>query len=54
MVAIPPVCDFDWLAKTSNLIGVDQKKYNLDSVKGRKWYINNVYIVIIAHMFSQY
>ena len=35
MAAIPPVCDFDWLAPDFNLIGVDQKKYNLDSVKGR-------------------
>ncbi len=35
MAAIPPVCDFDWLAPDFNLMGVDQKKYNLDSVKGR-------------------
>ena len=35
MAAIPPVCDFDWLAPDFNLIGVDQKKYNLDAVKGR-------------------
>ena len=35
MAAIPPVCDFDWLAPDFNLMGVDQKKYNLDSVKGK-------------------
>lgn len=35
MAAIPPVCDFDWLAPDFNLIGVDQKKYSLDSVKGK-------------------
>ena len=35
MAAIPPVCDFDWLAPDFNLIGVDRKKYSLDSVKGK-------------------
>ena len=35
MAAIPPVCDFDWQAPDFNLNGVDQKKYNLDSVKGK-------------------
>ena len=34
MAAIPPVCEFDWLAPDFNLMGVDQKKYNLASVKG--------------------
>ena len=35
MAAIPPVCNFDWLAPDFNLMGVDQKKYSLDSVKGK-------------------
>ena len=35
MAAIPPVCDFDWLAPDFNLMGVDQKRYNLDSIKGK-------------------
>ena len=35
MAVIPPVCDFDWLAPDFDLIGVDKKKYSLESIKGK-------------------
>ena len=35
MAAIPPVCDFDWVASDFSLPGVDQRKYSLSAVKGR-------------------
>ena len=34
MAAIPPVCDFDWVAPDFCLPGVDEGKYSLSSVKG--------------------
>ena len=34
MAAIPPVCDFDWVAPDFSLPGVDEGKYSLGSVKG--------------------
>ncbi len=30
----PPVCDFGWKARDFNLLGVDGKRYTLDSVRG--------------------
>ena len=35
MAAIPPVCDFDWVASDFSLPGVDQRKYSLSALKGR-------------------
>ena len=34
MAAIPPVCDFDWVAPDFYLPGVDGRKYSLSTVKG--------------------
>jgi len=34
MAAIPPVCDFDWVAPDFSLPGVDHKKHSLSTVKG--------------------
>ncbi len=34
MAAIPPICEFDWLAPDFSLLGVDQKKHTFNSVKG--------------------
>ena len=34
MAAIPPVCDFDWVAPDFSLPGVDERKYSLKTVKG--------------------
>ena len=31
----PPVCDFGWKARDFNLLGVDGKRYTLDSVRGK-------------------
>jgi len=31
----PPVCDFGWKARDFNLLGVDGKRYTLDSVSGK-------------------
>jgi len=34
MAAIPPVCDFDWVAPDFSLPGVDERKFSLRTVKG--------------------
>jgi len=31
----PPVCDFGWKARDFNLLGVDGRRYTLDSVSGK-------------------
>ena len=30
-----PICDIGWKAKNFNLLGVDERHYNLDTIKGR-------------------
>ena len=34
MAAIPPVCDFDWVAPDFSLLGVDKKMHSLSTVRG--------------------
>ncbi len=34
MAAIPPICEFDWVAPDFSLLGVDQKTHNLNSIRG--------------------
>jgi peroxiredoxin len=31
----PPVCDFGWIARDFNLLGVDGKRYTLDNARGK-------------------